>query len=107
MSMNDKIMIDPARYEVFYNKLDAILQEGMDTIRILSASSIVREAGEALSAFYLPDTGEAVDIATGILMHFLNVTRVIRYCHEHHYDNPDIGIYDGDQFINSEAYIGE
>jgi len=98
--------IDPARYEIFFNKLDAVLQEGMETIRVLSSSTIVREAGESLSAFYLPDTGEAVDIASGILMHFLNVTRVIRYCHEHKYDSPDIGIYDGDQFVNSEAFIG-
>ena len=106
MTANPKIQLDPARYEIFYNKLDSILQEGKEIIRLLSASTIVREAGECLSAIYLPDTGEAADIATGILMHFLNVTRVIKYMQRNHYEGPDIGIYDGDQFVNSEAYIG-
>jgi N-methylhydantoinase B/oxoprolinase/acetone carboxylase alpha subunit len=106
MTTTGEVYLDPASYEVFYNKLDALLQEGQETIRRLSISAIVREAGEALSAIYLPDTGEAVDISTGILMHFLNVTRVIKYTQRNKYDSPDIGIYDGDQFVNSEAYIG-
>jgi N-methylhydantoinase B len=106
MTSNSEIHLDPARYEIFYNKLDAILQEGQETIQLLSASTIVRETGESLSAIYLPDTGEAADIASGILMHFLNVTRVIKYMQRNKYDSPDIGIYDGDQFVNSEAYIG-
>jgi len=101
----DSIKFNPARYEVFYQKLDQILAEGMNTVRYLSASVISREAGEALSAFYLP-TGEAVDIASGILMHFLNVTRVIKYMRENRYHDKGIGIYDGDQFVNSDAFIG-
>lgn len=99
-----EVKLDPARYEVFYRRLDSILNEGKEVIRYLSGSVITREAGEVLEAFYLP-TGEAVDIACGILMHFLNVPRVIKYMHENRYAE-DVGIYDGDQFINNDAYIG-
>jgi len=97
--------LDPIRYEIFYNKLDQIVNEGKEVIRYLSGSTITRESGEVLSAFYLPD-GEAVIIACGILMHVMNVTRVIRYMMENRYDASDIGIYDGDQFINNDPYIG-
>ena len=97
--------LDPIRYEIFYNKLDQIVNEGKEVIRYLSGSTITRESGEVLSAFYLP-SGEAVIIACGILMHVMNVTRVIRYMKENRYDALDIGIYDGDHFINNDAYIG-
>jgi N-methylhydantoinase B/oxoprolinase/acetone carboxylase alpha subunit len=97
--------LDPIRYEIFYNKLDQIVNEGKEVIRYLSGSTITRESGEVLSAFYLP-SGEAVIIACGILMHVMNVTRVIKYMKDNRYDASDIGIYDGDHFINNDPYIG-
>ena len=97
--------LDRIQYEIFFNKLDQLLNESQQVVRYLSASAIVREGGEAMEAFYLP-TGEAVDIAAGILMHFMNVTRTIRYMRENNWEAEDIGIYEGDQFINNDAYIG-
>ncbi len=97
--------LDPVKFEIYFNKLDQLLNESQQVIRYLSASAIVREGGEAMEAFYLP-TGEAVDIASGILMHFMNVTRAIRYMRDNHWEAEDIGIYEGDQFINNDAYIG-
>lgn len=99
------VRLDPIKYEIFFNKLDQLLNESQQVVRYLSASAIVREGGEAMEAFYLP-TGEAVNIAAGILMHFMNVTRAIRYMIANNWDADDIGIYDGDQFINNDAYIG-
>ena len=97
--------LDPVRYEVFYNRIKQIMEEGKEVLRYLSGSTIAREAGEVMQAFYLP-TGEAVVIACGILMHIMNVTRVIRYMRDNEYEKEGIGIYDGDQFINNDAYIG-
>jgi N-methylhydantoinase B/oxoprolinase/acetone carboxylase alpha subunit len=97
--------LDPVQYEVFYQRLDKLLNEGKEVLRYLSGSVISREAGEVQEAFYLPD-GEAGHIAAGILMHIMNVTRVIRYMNASNYDADDIGIYEGDQFINNDAYIG-
>lgn len=96
---------DIAKYELFYNKLDALLNEAKEVVRYLSGSVITRESGEVQAAFYLPN-GDASHIACGILMHIMNVTRVIKYMKEHNYDAEGIGIYDGDQFINNDAYIG-
>lgn len=99
------VKLDPAKYEIFFNKLDQLLNESQQVLRYLSASAIVREAGEAMEAFYLP-TGEGVDIAAGILMHFMNITRGIRYIIDNNYSAEDIGISEGDQFVNNDAYIG-
>lgn len=100
-----KPKLDPIKYEIFFNKLDQAMNESQQVVRYLSASPIVREAGEALEAFYIP-TGEAADIACGILMHFMNITRGIRYMIQNRYDAEDIGVYEGDQFVNNDAYIG-
>ena len=96
---------DPVKYELFYNRLDAILNEAKEVVRYLSGSVITRESGEVQQAFYLPD-GQAAHIACGILMHIMNVTRVIKYMNENRYDEDDIGVRDGDQFINNDAFIG-
>lgn len=98
-------VLDPLKYEVFYQKIDKMLNEAKEVLRYLSASMITREAGEVQEAFYLP-SGEAVHISAGIFMHIMNVTRVIRYMNANRYDADDIGIYEGDQFINNDAYIG-
>lgn len=97
--------LDPVKYEVFYNRLKQVMEEGKEVLRYLSGSTIAREAGEVMQAFYLP-TGEAVAIACGILMHIMNVTRVIKYMSANEYQGEGIGIYDGDHFINNDAYIG-
>lgn len=97
--------IDPVKYEVFYQRIDKMLNEAKEVIRYLSAGMITREAGEVQEAFYLPN-GESALVAAGILMHIMNVTRVIRYMNANKYDSDDIGIYEGDMFINNDAYIG-
>ncbi|MBI5920991.1 MAG: hydantoinase B/oxoprolinase family protein [Betaproteobacteria bacterium] len=93
------------QYEVFYNRQKQIMEEGKEVLRCLSGSTIAREAGEVMQAFYLP-TGEATSIATGILMHIMNVTRVIKYMKETAYELNGINVFEGDQFVNNDAYIG-
>jgi N-methylhydantoinase B/oxoprolinase/acetone carboxylase alpha subunit/acetone carboxylase gamma subunit len=97
--------LDPVRYEIFYQKLEMIINEGKEVVRYLSTGVITREAGEIQEAIYLPN-GEAALISSGILMHIMNVTRVISYMNTNKYDADDIGIYEDDQFINNDAYIG-
>jgi N-methylhydantoinase B/oxoprolinase/acetone carboxylase alpha subunit len=97
--------LDPVRYEIFYQKLEMIVNEGKEVVRYLSTGIITREAGEIQEAIYLPN-GEAALISSGILMHIMNVTRVINYMRTNKYDAEDIGIYEDDQFINNDAYIG-
>lgn len=96
--------LDPVKYGIFFNKLDEAVNDSREVLKYLSGSVIVKEAGEALVAFYLPD-GHAVDIATGLLMHFMNVTRCIQYMNQERYAEEGVGIYDGDQFMNNEAFI--
>jgi N-methylhydantoinase B/oxoprolinase/acetone carboxylase alpha subunit len=97
--------LDPVKYEIFYQRMEKILNEAKEVVRYLSGGMITREAGEVQEAFYLPN-GEAALIAAGITMHIMNVTRVIRYMNVNKYHSHDIGIYEGDQFINNDAYLG-
>jgi N-methylhydantoinase B len=96
--------LDPVRYELLYNKLANILEEGKENLRYLSGSTITREAGEVVMGYYFPD-GEAALMATGILIHIMNVTGCIQYMIQNHYAE-DIGIYEGDMFLNNDPYIG-
>ena len=41
--------LDPVQYEVFYQRLDKLLNEGKEVLRYLSGSVITREAGEFFS----------------------------------------------------------
>lgn len=98
--------MEPAKYEIFCNRLIEMLNEGKEVMRYLSGSTITREAGEVVMGYFLKD-GEAAYISSGILMHILNVTRVIRYMIEEKYaENPGIGIYEGDVFINNDPWLG-
>jgi len=96
--------LDPIRYEVFTNRLRQSMEESKEVLRYMANSTIAREAGEVMQAFYLP-SGEAVMIACGILMHIMNITRVIKYMDSAAYQEQGIGIYEGDHFINNDAYI--
>jgi N-methylhydantoinase B/oxoprolinase/acetone carboxylase alpha subunit len=99
-----KKQLDPVKYELVYNKLANILEEGKENLRYLSGSTITREAGEVVMGYYLP-SGEAALMATGILIHIMNVTGCIQYMIEKNYAE-DIGIYEGDMFLNNDPYIG-
>jgi N-methylhydantoinase B/oxoprolinase/acetone carboxylase alpha subunit len=96
--------LDPVKYELLYNKLANILEEGKENLRYLSGSTITREAGEVVMGYYLPD-GEAALMATGIMIHIMNVTGCIQYMIQNNYAE-DIGIYEGDMFLNNDPYIG-
>jgi N-methylhydantoinase B/oxoprolinase/acetone carboxylase alpha subunit len=99
-----KERLDPVKYELLYNKLANVLEEGKENLRYLSGSTITREAGEVVMGYYLPD-GEAALMATGILIHIMNVTGCIQYMIQNNYAE-DIGIYEGDMFLNNDPYIG-
>lgn len=100
-----KRKLDSVKYELFYNKLAMLLDESKEVVRYLSGSTITKEAGEVVQAYFNVD-GEAVGMACGILIHIGAATRCIRYALNNKYDEPGIGIYEGDMFINNDAYIG-
>ncbi len=101
----EKITLDPVKYELLYQKLEAACNEAKDIVQYLSGSTIAREAGEVVTAFYLPESGEAASMACSILMHIMTTTRAIQYMSKERYKE-DIGINPGDQFICNDAYIG-
>ena len=42
----EKITLDPVKYELLYQKLEAACNEAKDIVQYLSGSTIAREAGE-------------------------------------------------------------
>lgn len=98
------IKLDPVKYEVFYNRLEQALNEAKETVRELSASIIVRDSGEVAQGLFLLN-GDSVLLATGLLIHVQTIQRAIQYLVENRYAD-DIGIFEGDQFINNDSFIG-
>ena len=96
--------LDPVKYELFYTRLYESLHDAMETVRILSASEIVREAGETAEVFCIPN-GESALLSAGLLAHVASVTHNIRYMIKEKYAE-DIGVYDGDQFLGNDCHIG-
>ena len=96
--------LDPVKYEILYHRLEQEMFEAKEIVRHLSASTIVREAGEVAEVICVKD-GTACLISAGLLVHVASVTRNIKYMIQEKYDE-DIGFYDGDQFIGNDCHIG-
>ena len=99
-----KFELDPVKYELFYTRLEEALIDAMETIKLLSASEIVREANEAAEVFCIPN-GESALLSAGLLAHVASVTHNIRYMIKERYED-DIGVNDGDQFLGNDCHIG-
>ena len=97
-----KVRLDPVQYEIFYNRLEQEMFEAKEVVRHLSASTIVREAGEVAQVICLKN-GDAALISAGLLVHVASLTRAIKYMIDNEYEK-DIGFYDGDQFIANDPY---
>ncbi|MBW1850359.1 MAG: hydantoinase B/oxoprolinase family protein [Deltaproteobacteria bacterium] len=104
MANNIGDQLDPVKYEVLYHRLEQEMFEAQQIIRHLSASTIVREAGEVAEVICLKE-GTACIISAGLLVHVASVTRNIRHMIANRYAD-DIGFYDGDQFIGNDCHIG-
>jgi N-methylhydantoinase B/oxoprolinase/acetone carboxylase alpha subunit len=78
--------------------------EAKEVVRHLSASTIVREAGEVAEVICVKD-GTACLLSAGLLVHVASVSRNIRFMIDDKYGE-DIGFYDGDQFIGNDCHIG-
>src|SRR3972149_8395239 len=102
--MKENVQIDPVKYELFYSRLHEALFDAKEAIKLLSASEIVREAGEAMECVCLPN-GESTLMSAGLLLHVASVTHNIRHFIADKYEE-DIGVYEGDQFIFNDCHIG-
>jgi N-methylhydantoinase B/oxoprolinase/acetone carboxylase alpha subunit len=96
--------LDPVKYEILYNRLGQEMFEAKEVVRHLSASTIVREAGEVAEVICVKD-GTACLLSAGLLVHVASVSRNIKHMIAAKYDE-DIGFYDGDQFIGNDCHIG-
>ena len=96
--------LDPVKYEVFYQRMQNFLEESRNVVMNISCSPIVREAGEVCEAFLLPD-GEISLMSTGLLTHVNGLTSAVQHMKEQRFSE-DIGVFPGDQFINSDCQIG-
>ncbi|MBI2954057.1 MAG: hydantoinase B/oxoprolinase family protein [Chloroflexi bacterium] len=95
--------LDPIKYEIYSHRLYNILEEGRITIRRVTGSAMVAEGGETLCSFYMSD-GTPVLTASGILLHCTGARDFVLKAIEWYEDDP--GIYDGDQLLFNDPYIG-
>ena len=95
--------IDPVKYEIFRHRIFNILEEGRIAMRMVSGSAVVVEGGETLCSFYTSD-GTPILTAAGILLHCTGARDFVIKAIEWYEKDP--GIYDGDQMLFNDPYIG-
>lgn len=95
--------MDPVTFEVLKNKLQSIVNEQTITLKLVSGSPIVTEAGDFNTGIYLPD-GTAVARGQGIISHASTLTRMVRSVISDCSDNP--GIAPGDMFFVNDPWKG-
>jgi len=94
--------VDPVKYEVFFNRLRALLEEGRVAIAMVSGSPAIVEGGECMTSLY-DGEGNAILTASGTLFHVTGSADAIWKTIEWYEDDP--GINHGDQFYFSDPYI--
>ena len=95
--------LDPIQYEIFRHRLFNILEEGRIAVGMVSGSTVVVEGGETMCSFY-DSKGVPVLTAAGVLLHCLGAMGFVLKTIEWYEDDP--GIFEGDQFIFNDPYIG-
>jgi len=94
---------DPMRMELFHSRLLAAVGAAREVTRMVSASAMVREAGELCIGFFTPE-GDFFIQSRGIGGHASIMGDVIKWMIRQSYEE-DIGIRDGDLFCCNEIEI--
>jgi N-methylhydantoinase B len=102
MSVATKKAIDPIRYEMYIHRLVTIAEEGRIALQKVTASPIVVQGGECMSAFYAPD-GTTIHTASGHLRFSAGCEDAVKAIIREYSENP--GINEGDQFFLNDPYI--
>ena len=97
-----KTQLDPAKYEMFIHRLYNVAEEGRIALQKVTASPIVVQGGECMSAFYNTD-GKTIISASGHLSFCAGCADAITKMIEWYEDEP--GIFDGDQFFINDPYV--
>lgn len=93
--------LDPAKYEVFVERLRSLLEEGRTAITMVSGSPAVVEGGESMTSLY-DGKGKAILTATGTVFHVTGSGEAVRLTLEYYREQ---GISQGDQFYYGDPYI--
>ena len=101
-NIESKTWLDPAKYEMFVHRLYNVAEEGRIALQRVTASPIVVQGGECMSAFY-DANGRTIISASGHLRFCAGCADAIIKMIEWYEDEP--GIFDGDQFFLNDPYV--
>lgn len=102
MEVSVGVEVDPIRYEMFVHRLHNVAEEGRIALQRVTASPIVVQGGECMSAFYDPE-GTTILSASGHLRFSAGCADAVRTIVELFEEDP--GIHDGDQFFLNDPYV--
>ncbi len=102
MEVSVGVEVDPIKYEMFVHRLHNIAEEGRIALQRVTASPIVVQGGECMSAFYASD-GTTILSASGHLRFSAGCADAVRKIVALFEEDP--GIYDGDQFFLNDPYV--
>jgi len=96
---------DPLKFERVFSRLRGAIVAARETALHISASPIVRELGELCFVLYSPE-GDCIALSTGIIVHVHTMSEAIKWMIRQNYEE-DVGIREGDIFINNDALVGD
>jgi acetone carboxylase alpha subunit len=94
---------DPIKAELLHSRIMSSLISGRETCKLISGSPYVREVAELCMGIYTPE-GDNIAQSTGIQVHVRLMGDSITWMIENGYEE-DVGIHDGDLFLNNDPVI--
>ena len=95
---------DPIKYEMLFTQLLGLVQNSRESARQISASPVVREMGECVFSLFTPE-GDSVCFSNGLLLHTASLGGTVKWMLKNNYEE-EVGIHDGDYFMNNDPHIG-
>jgi acetophenone carboxylase len=91
-------------FEIYRNKMELICWEAFQTFSRMGISPMI-EAGDAAVGIYTRQGDLAVGIM-GTQLHLINASIGIKWMMRHFYEEPSVGIHEGDMFYANDPLYG-
>ncbi len=96
--------IDRGDFEIHRNKLELVCWEAYQTFSRMGISPMI-EAGDAAVGIYTRQGDLAVGIM-GTQLHLINASIGIKWMMRHFYEEPSVGVHEGDMFYANDPLYG-
>ncbi len=100
-SPSSPLPVDPVTFEIVRNKLQQVMDEGMDALKNVSGSPTTNEGHDLMVSLYTSE-GELMMGGVGFLHHLTSAAQAVRHVIAEFSEDPGIG--EGDVYMLNDSY---